>query len=65
MDQKKHNNQEIRKYLLENPKYLNSRYSETARLFNTTYEAIRSIARRIRKNSEQPKEVEKKSFVEH
>ena len=65
MDQKKQNNQEIKKYLLENPKYLNSRYSETARLFNTTYEAIRSIARRIRKNSEQPKEVEKKSFVEH
>ena len=63
-DPKKQNNQEIKKYLLENPKLLNSRYSETAKLFNTTYEAVRSIARRIRKHSTEPKEVEKKSFVE-
>jgi len=42
-------NQKIKEYLLKNPSKLRNSYAETAKLFNTNYEQIRSIARRIRK----------------
>jgi len=42
-------NQKIKEYLLKNPSKLRSDYAKTAELFNTNYEQIRSIARRIRK----------------
>jgi hypothetical protein len=41
-------NQEIRKYLSENPSKLRGQYSETARMFNTTYEVVRHQARHLR-----------------
>ena len=40
-------NQKIKEYLLKNPSKLRNSYAETAKLFNTNYEQIRSIARRI------------------
>jgi hypothetical protein len=42
-------NEKIKEYLLKNPSKLRSGYAKTAELFNTNYEQIRGIARRIRK----------------
>jgi hypothetical protein len=42
-------NEKLKEYLLKNPTKLRSGYAETAKMFNTNYEQIRSIARRIRK----------------
>tara|TARA_R100000808_G_C2148159_1_gene156274 strand:- start:405 stop:1691 length:1287 start_codon:yes stop_codon:yes gene_type:complete len=39
----------IKKFLLENPHLLRSKYAETAEMFNTNYEVIRGTARRLRK----------------
>ena len=39
---------EMKKFLLDNPDRLNSKYADTAKMFGTNYEQIRSIARRIR-----------------
>ena len=39
---------EIKKFLLDNPERLDGKYADTAKIFNTNYEQIRSIARRIR-----------------
>jgi hypothetical protein len=39
----------LAEYLEENPELLNGNYGYTARLFNTTYEAVRHAARRLRK----------------
>ena len=39
---------EIKQYLLENPDKQNSDYANTAAMFGTNYEQVRSIARRIR-----------------
>ena len=39
---------EIKKYLLDNPDKLNGDYANTAAMFGTNYEQVRSIARRIR-----------------
>jgi hypothetical protein len=41
-------NDKLRLYLIRNPEKLHKDYSFTAGLFNTTYEAVRSIARRLR-----------------
>ena len=39
---------EIKKFLLDNPDRLDGKYADTAKMFGTNYEQIRSIARRIR-----------------
>ena len=39
---------EIKKFLLENPERLNSKYGDTAKMFGTNYEQVRSLARQIR-----------------
>ena len=39
---------EIKKFLLDNPDRLDGKYADTAKIFGTNYEQIRSIARRIR-----------------
>jgi hypothetical protein len=39
---------EIKKFLLDNPDRLDGKYADTAKIFETNYEQIRSIARRIR-----------------
>jgi len=44
----KSKNDELRAYLLKNPEKLNGGYSETAAMFNTTYEAVRGQARNLR-----------------
>ena len=41
-------NDELRSYLLKNPDKLRGDYSYTADMFNTTYESVRSQARRLR-----------------
>ena len=41
-------NNEITKYLLDNPEKLTGDYANTAAMFGTNYEQIRSLARRIR-----------------
>ena len=38
----------IKEYLLANPEYINSKYAQTAKLFNTNYERVRGIARTLR-----------------
>ena len=40
--------EKIKKFLLDNPDRLDSKYADTAKMFGTNYEQIRSIARRIR-----------------
>ena len=45
-------NDKIREYLINNPEKLNSDYTATAKLFDTTYETIRGIARVLRKSFE-------------
>ena len=45
---KKNNTDKIRKYLLSNPELLNSKYAQTAQIFDTNYEVIRNIARGLR-----------------
>ena len=44
-------NDKIRKYLLENPNFLRSKYADTAKRFGTNYEQIRTIARNLRKKN--------------
>lgn len=44
----KNKNDELRKYLVKNPEKLRGSYSDTAKLFNTTYESVRTQARRLR-----------------
>jgi hypothetical protein len=44
--------EKIRQYLIDNPEKLNKDYSETAKIFDATYEQVRSVARRIRANFE-------------
>ena len=39
---------EIRQFLLDNPERLNSKYGDTAKMFGTNYEQVRSLARQIR-----------------
>jgi|TARA_B110000967_G_scaffold106285_1_gene108999 hypothetical protein len=51
-------NDELIAYLLNNPERLRGRYSETATLFNTSYEAVRGQARKLRTTI--PKVVEEK-----
>ena len=41
--------EKIKKFLLENPHLLRSKYAETAEMFNTNYEVIRGTARRLRR----------------
>lgn len=40
--------QKIKDYILQHPEYLNQGYSEVAKKFDTNYERVRSIARKIR-----------------
>ncbi len=42
-------NQKIQEYLLSNPLKLRADYSETAKLFDSNYETVRRISRKIRK----------------
>ena len=44
-------NEKIKKYLTENPEKISSDYEKTARLFDTTSEAVRHICRKLRANS--------------
>ena len=39
---------EIKKFLLDNPERQDGKYADTAKMFGTNYEQIRSLARRIR-----------------
>tara|TARA_R100000951_G_scaffold50882_2_gene42950 strand:+ start:4449 stop:5738 length:1290 start_codon:yes stop_codon:yes gene_type:complete len=45
---KKVDTDKIKEYLLANPEFLNSKYANTAKLFDTNYEVIRSLARGLR-----------------
>ena len=58
-------NDEIKEYLLQNPELLNCKYAETAVKFNTHYEKVRNIARKIRKEIEPQSITEKTSFIEN
>ncbi len=42
-------NDKIREYLMSNPEKLNKDYANTAKIFNSTYETVRGIARVLRK----------------
>lgn len=44
--------EKIREYLIHNPEKLNKDYSDTAKIFDVTYEKVRSIARRLRASFE-------------
>lgn len=39
---------EMKKFLLDNPDRLNGKYADTAKMFGTNYEQVRSLARQIR-----------------
>ena len=56
----------IKKYLLENPHLLRSKYADTAKKFGTNYEQIRLVARRLRalNPDNEPKEKEVLNFQE-
>ena len=56
------NNEKILAYLIENPEFLSSNYAKTAKLFNTTSEAVRHIARRY-KNKQKTDGIEVEEFV--
>lgn len=57
-------NEQIKEYLLSNPEKLNKDYHQTAILFDTNYEKVRSIARRLR-GKLKPTSKEKTSFEEN
>ena len=59
-------NDEIREYLLQNPHLMRSKYADTAKLFGTNYEQIRTVARRLREKTPdvEPKEKEVINFQE-
>jgi len=59
-------NDDIKKYLLENPHLLRSKYADTAKKFGTNYEQIRLVARRLRalNPDNEPKEKEILNFQE-
>ena len=59
-------NDKIREFLLNNPHLLRSKYAETAKMFGTNYEQIRTVARRLRALNPDtiPKEQEVLSFQE-
>tara|TARA_R100000773_G_scaffold16106_1_gene14613 strand:- start:1283 stop:2566 length:1284 start_codon:yes stop_codon:yes gene_type:complete len=59
-------NDKIKEYLLANPHLLRSKYADTAKIFGTNYEQIRTVARKLRKDNpdKQPKEKEVISFQE-
>jgi hypothetical protein len=42
-------NDQIRLYLIQNPEFLTASYQETANKFNVSYETVRHICRRVRK----------------
>ena len=46
---KQYSNEEIKAFLLEHPELLNSKYRQTAELFNTSFPRIEHICRNIRK----------------
>lgn len=49
-------NEQIKKYLLDNPEKLNKDYTETASLFNVTAEIVRHISRHLRSKVKQDPE---------
>ena len=51
----------IEEYLIKHPEKLRKEYSDTAKLFDATYEQVRSIARRIRASYENAFEVSQNS----
>ena len=59
-------NDKIKEYLLANPHLLRSKYADTAKVFGTNYEQIRTIDRRLRKDipDKEPKEKEVINFQE-
>lgn len=46
------NSEKIKEYILKHPEHLNQGYSELAKKFDSNYEAVRGIARRLRANLE-------------
>ena len=54
---------EIKKYLLENPDKLNSDYANTAAMFGTNYEQVRSMARTIRGSHSNTRSRKKESYA--
>jgi hypothetical protein len=57
--------EKIKKYLLANPEKLNSDYAQTAKLFESNYEAVRGVARRLRNKLTPTNKNEKTSFTEN
>lgn len=55
----------IKEYLLANPEFLNAKYAQTAKLFDTNYEQIRSLARSLRTSIKGSNSKEKTSFEEN
>ena len=62
---KKVNTDKIKEYLLANPEFLNSEYAKTALLFDTNYEVIRGIARRLREKINPQHSKETTNFEEN
>ena len=54
----------LKDYLIANPEKLNKDYNQTAELFNSNYEAVRGIARRLRKKINPQHDKEKTTFHE-
>lgn len=61
----RNNTKKIEEYLLANPELLNSKYAQTAKLFDTNYEAIRGIARRLREKINPQHSKETTNFEEN
>ena len=57
--------EKIKEYLLSNPELLNSKYAQTAKLFNSNYEQVRGIARSLRSKLQPKHNKEKTSFEEN
>ena len=62
---KKVNTDKIKEFLLANPEFLNSEYAKTALLFDTNYEVIRGIARRLREKINPQHSKETTNFEEN
>ena len=45
------NRNEIINYIKNNPKYLEGNYLELSKIFNVSYETIRHIVRKLRRNN--------------
>lgn len=61
---KKETAEAIKQYMLKNPMLMHSDYAQTAKLFDTTYERVRHIARKLRKPLTEVPNKEETSFSE-